>query len=349
MQSFRKKVKSSFCLFFLSLKKKKKYNILYLKNNNNLDNSIKDKSDINIYLRKIWNKFLPAAFGGGILQINLLVDTILATLLGFGSVSYLYFADRVAQLPLGVIGVALSTSLLTSLSKSSAIDDVKQFSYELITSLKIGIYFSIPSLFVIINFSDLIITVLFGRGEFGLVEVNNTSQALKAYALGIPAFIILKSCQPAFLAEGDTKTPMYIGFILLFINIILSVILMNYFFHAGIALATSISSWIGSLIYLTLLIKNEKILKPKITFVDNTPNLFSLLLYKVKIIAVSLFMILIMKYSLNILKIYEINKFWSLLTLIVLGLTMYLLTTRLLSYIPQELLKIMSLKYSKDK
>ena len=95
------------------------------------------------------------------MQINLLVDTILASLLGFGSISYLYFADRIAQLPLGIIGIALGTTLLTSLSKSIASKDTNQFSKELIISLKIGLFFSIPAALVFINFSDLLIKVLF--------------------------------------------------------------------------------------------------------------------------------------------------------------------------------------------
>ena len=100
----------------------------------NFKNLEKNRSDRNIdrqiqfQLSQTWKKFLPAAFGGGILQINLLVDTILASLLGFGSISYLYFADRIAQLPLGIIGIALGTTLLTSLSKSNASKDTNQFS-----------------------------------------------------------------------------------------------------------------------------------------------------------------------------------------------------------------------------
>ena len=140
-------------------------------------------------------------------------STILASLLGFGSISYLYFADRIAQLPLGIIGIALSTALLTSLSKSSAIKDKKQFSKELMISIKIGLFFSIPSSFVFINFSDLFISVLFERGEFSSLETNQTAQALIAYAFGIPAFIILKSCQPAFpkknLHKGHGYNPMH--------------------------------------------------------------------------------------------------------------------------------------------
>ena len=329
----------------------KKYKILNITKIISDDGSLKnrDKDEIKIYIKKTWLKFLPAALGGGILQINLLVDTILASMLGFGSISYLYFADRVAQLPLGIIGIALSTSLLTSLSKSIAINDVKQFSSELIISLKIGLFFSIPALFVFINFSDLIISVLFERGNFGFKETIETSQALKAYAVGIPAFIILKSCQPAFLAEGNTKTPMYIGIILLILNIIFSLIMMRYFYHAGIALATSISSWIGCFIYICILIKNRKILKPEFTYSHNDLNLFSVFIYFIKITLVSIFMIIIMNYFLYFSKIYYISELWTLLILIVSGLSTYLLTSSLLSYIPQELLNYKILKFKKDK
>ena len=233
----------------------------------------KENKQIKFEINQTWKKFLPAAFGGGILQINLLVDTILASLLGFGSISYLYFADRVAQLPLGIIGIALGTTLLTSLSKSDAIKDVNQFSKELVISLKIGLFFSIPAALVFINFSDLLIKVLFERGEFSFQETIQTSHALFAYAFGVPAFIMLKSCQPAFLAEGNTKTPMYIGFLLLVCNIILSFSLMIFLKHAGISLATSIVSWIGTIIYITLLIKAGKITKPKFSLKEDAISL----------------------------------------------------------------------------
>ena len=288
-------------------------------------------------------------FGGGILQINLLVDTILASLLGFGSISYLYFADRIAQLPLGIIGIALSTALLTSLSKSSAIKDKKQFSRELMISLKIGLFFSIPSSFVFINFSDLFISVLFERGEFSSLETNQTAQALIAYAFGIPAFIILKSCQPAFLAEGNTKTPMNIGLILLLLNILLSFILMHYLKHSGIALATSLVSWIGSITYLRLLIKKGNIPKFKFNFKYDEFNSFFLLIYSLKIILTSFLMILIMKLIFYILNIYKFDNITILLFLVLFGLLSYFLTTYILRYIPQELLISKVFKFRKVK
>ena len=327
----------------------KKFGVLQFKKLNIKSDTIKERDEIQKYFKKTWEKFIPAAFGGGILQINLLVDTILASLLGFGSISYLYFADRIAQLPLGIIGIALSTALLTSLSKSSAIKDKKQFSKELMISIKIGLFFSIPSSFVFINFSDLFISVLFERGEFSSLETNQTAQALIAYAFGIPAFIILKSCQPAFLAEGNTKTPMNIGLILLLLNILLSFILMHYLKHSGIALATSLVSWIGSITYLILLIKKGNIPKFKFNFKYDEFNSFFLLIYSLKIILTSFLMILIMKLIFYILNIYKFDNITILLFLVLFGLLSYFLTTYILRYIPQELLISKVLKFRKVK
>ena len=326
----------------------KKFKIFNSKNLNKNRNNRISNSKVQFQLNQTWKKFLPAAFGGGILQINLLVDTVLASLLGFGSISYLYFADRIAQLPLGIIGIALGTSLLTSLSKANAIKDANQFSKELVLSLKIGLFFSIPAALVFINFSDLLIKVLFERGEFTSQETIQTSNALLAYAFGVPAFIMLKSCQPAFLAEGNTKTPLYIGLILLILNIILSFSLMKFLKHTGIALATSIVSWVGTIIYIKLLIKIGKIAKPNFSF-QNEENLFSLIFYGVKIILISCLMILSMKLAQHILGINNLNDVFVLIIICIFGFIMYILTTKIFKFIPQELDHHISLKFKKAK
>ena len=327
----------------------KKYKILIPKKIKERVVSKDDKSVINSSIKQTWRRFLPAAFGGGILQINLLVDTILGSLIGFGAVSYLYFADRISQLPLGIIGVALSTTLLTSLSKANAKKDIKQFSKELIISLKIGLFFSIPSAFVFIFYNDLLITVLFERGEFNFYETKQTSLALSAYSFGIPAFIMIKSCQPAFLATGNTKTPMYIGLFLLILNIFLSLSLMSYLQHAGIALATSIASWIGLIIYITLLVRNGKITKPKFSLKEKDYNLFSIIIYSLKITLISCLMILSMKLAQYILQINNLKEIFLLIILCVIGFFMYILTSLIFKYIPQELYDFISLKFRKVK
>lgn len=315
-----------------------KFKVMDLRFINNKIDITKDKNEIKNYMKQTWNKFLPAAFGGGVIQVNLLVDTILASLLGFGSISYLYYADRIAQLPLGIIGIALGSVLLTSLSKSTASKDKKQFSTELIASLKIGIFFSIPAAVVFINFSELFIKILFERGEFTTLETIQTSQALIAYSIGIPAFIILKSCQPAFFALGDTKTPLYIGFLLLILNIVFSLLFMYFLRHAGIALATSMVSWFGVMIYIGLLVRNGRIAKPNLDDVTKDLNYYSLLKYLGKIIIVSLIMLVIMKLSLDVLLLFITNKILILFFLVSLGLVTYALTTYKLGYMPEQLL-----------
>ncbi|MDA0917211.1 MAG: murein biosynthesis integral membrane protein MurJ [Proteobacteria bacterium] len=326
------------------IQKFKVMDLQYIKNKIDIT---KDKNEIKIYLKQTWNKFLPAAFGGGVIQVNLLVDTILASLLGFGSISYLYYADRIAQLPLGIIGIALGSVLLTSLSKSTASKDKKQFSTELIASLKIGIFFSIPAAVVFINFSELFIKILFERGEFTTLETIQTSQALIAYSIGIPAFIILKSCQPAFFALGDTKTPLYIGFLLLILNIVFSLLFMYFLRHAGIALATSMVSWFGVMIYIGLLVRNGRIAKPNLDDVTKDLNYYSLLKYLGKIIIVSLIMLVIMKLSLDVLLLFITNKILILFFLVSLGLVTYALTTYKLGYMPEQLLNFYISKFKK--
>lgn len=327
----------------------KNFNVMKVKKTEGKIDDLGDENKIKIYLKKTWVKFLPAAFGGGILQVNLLVDTILASLLGFGSISFLYFADRIAQLPLGIIGIALGSVLLTSLSKEYAKKDQKNFSNNLILSLKIGLFFSIPTAIAFISFAELFVRVLFERGEFTSLETIQTSHALVAYSVGIPAFIMLKSCQPAFFAEGNTKTPLYIGIILLVLNIFLSIIFMYYWDHAGIALATSVASWIGVVIYILLLIKAGKILNS----INNQSNKYIsynvLFIYSFKILMASLFMIGSMKLLLYLSSIYQMNDILTLSFLVISGLLIYVLTTFVLGYIPQQLLNFYISKFEKAK
>ena len=325
------------------------FNVMKVKKTKVQKDDSGDQNKIKIYLKKTWVNFLPAAFGGGILQVNLLVDTILASLLGFGSISFLYFADRIAQLPLGIIGIALGSVLLTSLSKEYAKKDKKNFSNNLIISLKIGLFFSIPTAVAFISFSELFVSALFERGEFTSLETIQTSHALVAYSVGIPAFIMLKSCQPAFFAEGNTKTPLYIGIILLVLNIFLSILFMYYWEHAGIALATSVASWIGVIIYIFLLIKTDKIIKP----INNQSNKYLsyniLPIYFLKILMVSLLMIGSMKLIFYLSSIYQINDILTISLLVLSGFIIYVLTTFILGYIPQQLLNFYISKFEKAK
>ena len=150
------------------------------------------------------------------------------------------------------------------------------------------------------------------------------------------------------MSEGNTKTPMYIGFILLLLNTVLSFTLMHYLFHAGIALATSLSSWVGCMIYISILVRNGKIMKAKLNFTSDALNLFTVIIYGIKIILISIVMIFIMKNASFFLMSYDMNEFLKLLILVLVGLVMYFWTTYMLRYIPEELLKMIPLKLKKD-
>ena len=137
---------------------------------------------------------------------------------------------------------------------------------------------------------------------------------------------------------------MYIGFVLLFLNTVLSLTLMHYLLHVGIALATSLSSWVGCIIYISILVRNRKITKLK----GDALNLFTLIMYAIKLTLISILMILILKSVSYFFMFYDISQFLLLLILVLVGFVMYFLTTYILRYIPQDLLKTIYLKLKKD-
>ena len=207
----------------------------------------------------VWKKFLPASLGAGLLQLNLLVDTILATLVGSGAVSFLYYADRVAQLPLGIIGIALGTALLPNLSDAENKNDLKYINTNLINAIKIGAIFSIPACVSFIILPSLLVEVIFARGAFLESEIHNVSLALSAYGFGVPAFVFIKILQSSFFAMGDTSTPFKVSVLSVFFNIILSYLLMHFFGHFGIALATSIVAYTVFFILFFILLKKKRL------------------------------------------------------------------------------------------
>ena len=219
--------------------------------------TLKKVFSISIEAKKLFSLFLPAAIGNGVYQINLLIDMILASTLPDGSISYLYFADRINQLPLGVLGIALSTALLPILSKqikkkqkSDAIETINH-------CLQIAIVFSMPAAAGLMLLSEPIVNVLFVRGEFTLNDALLTSHALIALCIGLPAFIFVKIFAISFFAREDTQTPVYIAILAMLINLVLNLILIQKYLHVGLALATSISSWFNCLLLYFFLRKNK--------------------------------------------------------------------------------------------
>ncbi len=211
--------------------------------------------------RILWRRFWPAALGSAGTQINLLIDTILASLLPIGAISQLYFADRIAQLPLGVVGIALGVALLPTLSRLEQVEIVDKAAVRQVLrrGVIIGMLAACPALAGIMAISDHLIRGLFAYGAFDPAMVSSTAAVLMAYGAGIPAFILVKTFQPSFYAAGDTATPMRITIMSVVINIVLSIILMQVMGAAGLALATSISLWVSTLMLMFMLWQRDRL------------------------------------------------------------------------------------------
>ncbi|WP_083945105.1 murein biosynthesis integral membrane protein MurJ [Thiomicrospira microaerophila] len=200
---------------------------------------------------------LPALFGVSVAQINLLVDTILASFLVTGSVSWLYYSDRLMEFPLGVFGVALATVVLPGLSKKAANADWEGFKQDLDFALKLVMLISVPAMVGLLLLAQPLLVTLFYYGEFTAFDVLMSSQSLMAYSLGLLGFILVKVLAPAFYARKEMKTPVKIAVVALVSNIILNLILIGPLAHVGLALATSISAMLNAGLLYYFLLKQQ--------------------------------------------------------------------------------------------
>ncbi|HXJ84265.1 MAG TPA: murein biosynthesis integral membrane protein MurJ [Candidatus Methylomirabilis sp.] len=196
-------------------------------------------------IREIARRLWPAAFGLAGVQITVMVNTLLASLLPAGSVSYLYYADRVMEFPLGVFGVAVATATLPSMAAQAAGRDHVALRATVGFSLRIGAFVSVPAAVGLIALAGPIVRLLFQRGEFGAADSLFTAQALVGYAIGLPAFTAVRIAAQTFYALGDVRTPVYVGFVAVAANIVFAVTLMWPLHHVGLALASSLSSYVN--------------------------------------------------------------------------------------------------------
>lgn len=209
--------------------------------------------------QRMWRKFLPAAFGAAGMQLNTLVDLVLASLLPVGAISWLYFADRVAQLPLGIIGIALGTALLPRLSAAEAAGDHKVMPAALSEAIGLGAFFIIPAVAAVIMLDEVIIAGLFGYGAFDDGDIRATGAALSVYAIGLPGFVLIKILQTAFYASGRPTHVLVISLIMVALNIGGSLLLLKPLGHVGLALATSISALAAACLMIVLLVRESKL------------------------------------------------------------------------------------------
>ncbi|MEE8484335.1 MAG: murein biosynthesis integral membrane protein MurJ, partial [Nitrospinota bacterium] len=193
-------------------------------------------------LRKVVKLTIPAAFGFAVAEINMFVDTILASLLKEGSVSFLYYSNRLVQFPMGIFAIAMSTALLPSLSFEAGKNDTAALVAKLSRSFRTMMLLILPSTVGLIVLREPIVRLVFERGEFDAYSTANTAYALAFYSIGLLAFASVKIFVTAFYALGDTKTPVKIASYAMALNIALNLLLMGPLQHGGLALATSISS-----------------------------------------------------------------------------------------------------------
>lgn len=193
-------------------------------------------------MRMLMRRMGPGLIGAGVTQLNLAVDVIIASLLPAGTVSVLYYADRVQQLPLGVIGTAVGTAMLPLLSRQVRAGEASAALGTLNRALEYALFLTLPAALALIVSAWPIMYVLFDRGAFGAESTRLSAQALAAYAIGLPAFVLVKVMTPGFFARGDMSTPVRIGLAAVALNFALNLAFMHPLQQMGPALATSIAA-----------------------------------------------------------------------------------------------------------
>lgn len=196
-------------------------------------------------IRQLFRKMGPGVFGAGIAQINLFVDMVLASLLPVGAISYLYYADRLYQLPLSVIGIAIGTALLPMLSRALKAEEGDNAKRLFNKGIEISLLLALPATVAYLVIGDTIVDILFVRGAFGAHDGTQAGYVLIAYTLGLPAFIISRVFSTVFFAHGDTATPVKYAVACAIMNTLLAIALLQSLQHVGIALATGLTAWVN--------------------------------------------------------------------------------------------------------
>jgi len=211
-------------------------------------------------VRRVMTLMLPAIFGSSVAQINVLIGGIIASMLGVGKISLLYYSDRLMEFPLGLFGIALATVTLPYLSRQYANESLQEFSETIDWSMKLVLIIAVPAAVGLIVLAEPLVATIFYGGEFDDDDVRMTALALRAFAIGLVGFSYVKILAPAFFAREDTRTPVRIGLIALAVNFILSVTLAWYLTsigfagtHAGLALAISVAALLNAFLLYRIL------------------------------------------------------------------------------------------------
>jgi putative peptidoglycan lipid II flippase len=211
-------------------------------------------------VRKLLKTMVPGAISAGVVQINLFIDIMIASFLPTGAVSFLFFADRLNQFPLSLIGIAMSTALLPLTAKHFQKGEMEAAIYTQNRALEYSLILTLPAATALIVLAYPIISVLFERNHFGAYEAFETAKVLAAFAIGLPAYILIKVLSTVFFAKLDTKTPLKAALLSLVTNIICNFILIAPLKHVGIALSTALAAWVN-VAYLLRVLTKERLLK----------------------------------------------------------------------------------------
>lgn len=223
-------------------------------------------------IKKLFALMGPGVLGAGVVHINLFADIIIASFLAEGSISFLYYADRLNQLPLGMVGIAVGTALLPMLSKSMSANNNGEAQHLFNRAMEICLLLALPAAVALLAIPDALIRVLFERGAFTPAETAMTAKVLMGYAIGLPAYIVIKVYSTAFWAKQDTKTPVKIAIICTLMNIVLAVALSQVMGVVGIALATGLVAWLQIILFRRAL-KDHPAAKADDRFRRNAPKI----------------------------------------------------------------------------
>ena len=206
---------------------------------------------VKLFFRKIG----PGALGASVVQINILIDMIIGSRLPAGYISYLDYAERLNQLPLSVIGTAVSTVLLPLMSRYVSAGETSKSLAKQRDSIEFAMLLTLPSMCGLIVWAVPIVGMIFQHGKFLLADTHATAAALTAFAAGLPAYILIKIFSTTFFSNQDTKTPVIVAVCSVLLNLILNLALVDTYMHVGLAMATAIAAWVNALVLAYLLRK----------------------------------------------------------------------------------------------
>ncbi len=199
-------------------------------------------------VKRVMFLMIPAIIGSSSSQINILINTQLASRLETGSITWLYYSDRLVEFAIGTFAVALGTVVLPKLSELYTKKDMENLSKTIDWGIQLSLILGIPAMLGLMFLAEPLLAILFMRGEFYETDVLMAARSLMTYSLSIPAFFIIRILAPVYFARQNTKTPMYFSLVAIAVNIGLQFILVRYYQHAGLALSSSIAAWVNALL-----------------------------------------------------------------------------------------------------